>query len=63
MDTGQFILDKGTMVGNVALGNGHFDNWYDSRVVADHSQQTDTSTDTDEKNQVTMFLLPTPHAL
>ncbi|CAI9785357.1 unnamed protein product [Fraxinus pennsylvanica] len=62
VDTGHFILQKGTMVGvvggggggdggGVALGNGHFDNWVDSGVVADHSQQTDTSTDTDDKNQ------------
>ncbi|XP_022882012.1 transcription factor HBP-1b(c38)-like isoform X1 [Olea europaea var. sylvestris] len=62
--TGHLILQKGTMVGIVgggsggdggcgggALGNVHFDNWVDSGVVADHSQQTDTSTDTDEKNQ------------
>lgn len=66
--TGHFILQKGTMVGIVgggsggdggcgggALGNVHFDNWVDSGVVADHSQQTDTSTDTDEKNQVLYF--------
>ncbi|XP_051146336.1 transcription factor TGA2.3-like [Andrographis paniculata] len=56
---GQFMLQKGgAMVGvgraeggEGALGNGHFENWGDSGVVADHSQQTDTSTDTDEKNQ------------
>ncbi|KAL0424778.1 UNVERIFIED_CONTAM: Transcription factor HBP-1b(c38) [Sesamum radiatum] len=50
-------LNNGTMVGvgggggGGALGNGHFENWGDSGVVADHSQQTDTSTDTDDKNQ------------
>lgn len=64
--TGHLILQKGTMVGIVgggsggdggggALGNVHIDNWVDSGVVADHSQQTDTSTDTDEKNQVLYF--------
>lgn len=60
MDSGHFMLPKGTMVsvggggggGGGALGNGHFENWGDSGVVADHSQQTDTSTDTDDKNQV-----------
>ncbi|KAK6134044.1 hypothetical protein DH2020_032223 [Rehmannia glutinosa] len=51
VDSGQFISQKGTMVGVGALGHGHFDNWADSGVVADHSQQTDTSTDTDDKNQ------------
>ncbi|KAL2546497.1 Transcription factor PERIANTHIA [Forsythia ovata] len=58
VDTGHFILQKGAIVGvggggggGGALGNGHFDNWVDSGVVADHSQQTDTSTDTDDKNQ------------
>ncbi|KAL6495851.1 hypothetical protein OROGR_030414 [Orobanche gracilis] len=51
--SGQFISHKGTMVGGVggALGHGHFEHWADSGVVADHSQQTDTSTDTDDKNQ------------
>ncbi|KAL6538937.1 hypothetical protein OROMI_025263 [Orobanche minor] len=51
--SGQFISHKGTMVGGVggALGHGHFEPWADSGVVADHSQQTDTSTDTDDKNQ------------
>ncbi|KAK6132043.1 hypothetical protein DH2020_034207 [Rehmannia glutinosa] len=51
VDSGQFISQKGPMVGVGALGHGHFDNWADSGVVADHSQQTDTSTDTDDKNQ------------
>ncbi|KAL9148990.1 hypothetical protein ABFS82_12G080200 [Erythranthe guttata] len=61
VDSGQFISDKGTMAvvgggaaaggGGGGLGNCHFDNWGDSGVVADHSQQTDTSTDTDDKNQ------------
>ncbi|XP_011077152.1 transcription factor HBP-1b(c38)-like [Sesamum indicum] len=59
VDSGHFMLPKGTMVsvggggggGGGALGNGHFENWGDSGVVADHSQQTDTSTDTDDKNQ------------
>ncbi|KAL8533392.1 hypothetical protein ACS0TY_009685 [Phlomoides rotata] len=55
IDSGQFISQKGTMVGvgdgGGALGNGHFENWGDSGVVADHSHQTDTSTDTDDKNQ------------
>ncbi|PIN23687.1 hypothetical protein CDL12_03580 [Handroanthus impetiginosus] len=55
MDSGEFMLHKGSMVGvgasAGALGNPHFENWGDSGVVADHSQQTDTSTDTDDKNQ------------
>ncbi|GER28505.1 bZIP transcription factor family protein [Striga asiatica] len=49
-----FISHKETnaMVGvGGALGRGHFENWTDSGIVADHSQQTDTSTDTDDKNQ------------
>ncbi|KAA3488337.1 transcription factor HBP-1b(c38)-like isoform X3 [Gossypium australe] len=48
LDTGQFMYQKGT-----TLGNGHIENWGDSGL-ADNSQQTDTSTDvdTDDKNQV-----------
>ncbi|CAA0808988.1 Transcription factor PERIANTHIA [Striga hermonthica] len=49
-----FISHKETnaMVGvGGALGRGHFENWTDSGIVADHSQQTDTSSDTDDKNQ------------
>ncbi|KAG4110830.1 hypothetical protein ERO13_D13G070900v2 [Gossypium hirsutum] len=47
LDTGQFMYQKGT-----TLGNGHIENWGDSGL-ADNSQQTDTSTDvdTDDKNQ------------
>uniref|UniRef100_M1AZL2 Transcription factor HBP-1b(C1) n=1 Tax=Solanum tuberosum TaxID=4113 RepID=M1AZL2_SOLTU len=49
--------------GGMALGNvQHFENWGDSGI-ADHSQQTDTSTDvdTDERNhQVLAFLYPLP---
>lgn len=61
VDSGQFMLQKGPMVGvgaggGGALGNGHFENWGDSGVVADHSQQTDTSTDTEEKNQVSYLV-------
>lgn len=57
IDSGQFMSHKGTIVaigggGGGAMGNGLFENWGDSGVVADHSQQTDTSTDTDDKNQV-----------
>ncbi|KAI3453004.1 hypothetical protein Pfo_009667 [Paulownia fortunei] len=55
VDTGQFMLQKSGLVGfgggGGSSGNGHFENWGDSGVVADHSQQTDTSTDTDVKNQ------------
>ncbi|XP_073055093.1 transcription factor TGA2.3-like [Primulina eburnea] len=54
VDSAQFMLQKGGMMtvgGGGALGNGPFENWGDSGVVADHSQQTDASTDTDEKNQ------------
>ncbi|CAK9176231.1 unnamed protein product [Ilex paraguariensis] len=59
VDTGQFMLQKGTPqtptivgVSGGSLGSGHFENWGES-VMADHSQQTDTSTDvdTDDKNQ------------
>lgn len=70
VDSGQFMSHKGTMVGVCgsgggggggggagAMGNGQFENWGDSGVVADHSQQTDTSTDTDDKNQVPVFPL------
>ncbi|KAL1125681.1 hypothetical protein V6Z11_A13G058800 [Gossypium hirsutum] len=48
LDTGQFMYQKGT-----TLGNGHIENWGDSGL-ADNSQQTDTSTDvdTDDKNQL-----------
>ncbi|KAH7569858.1 hypothetical protein JRO89_XS05G0008800 [Xanthoceras sorbifolium] len=51
LDTGQFISHKGTTIGS-SLGNGHIENWGES-VMADNSQQTDTSTDidTDDKNQ------------
>ncbi|CAN4124770.1 unnamed protein product [Withania somnifera] len=63
VETGRFMLQKaqtamlgGGVVGGgggaVALGNvQHFENWGDSGI-ADHSQQTDTSTDvdTDERN-------------
>lgn len=61
---GHFILQKG-MVGMVdgggggSLGNGHFENWGESGMADNNSQQTDTSTDvdTDDKNQV--FFSPT----
>lgn len=65
VETGRFMLQKaqtgmvgggggggGVVGGGVALGNvQHFENWGDSGI-ADHSQQTDTSTDvdTDERN-------------
>ncbi|XP_071926003.1 transcription factor HBP-1b(c38)-like isoform X2 [Coffea arabica] len=54
-DTGQFLMQKGTMLSVGAggtLGSGNFENWGESGM-ADHSQQTDTSTDvdTDEKSQ------------
>ncbi|XP_073050009.1 transcription factor TGA2.3 [Primulina eburnea] len=62
VDSAQFMLQKGGMMavgggggiggGGGALGNGQFENWGDSGVVADHSQQTDASTDTDDKNQL-----------
>ncbi|MBA0698904.1 hypothetical protein Goari_000583, partial [Gossypium aridum] len=53
LDTGQFMYQKGT-----TLGNGHIENWGDSGL-ADNSQQTDTSTDvdTDDKNQELMGIL------
>lgn len=60
VDTGQQFMyqPKGTTattttVSASSLGNGHFENWGES-VIADTSQQTDTSTDvdTDDKNQV-----------
>ncbi|KAG6425253.1 hypothetical protein SASPL_115680 [Salvia splendens] len=55
IDAGQFMSHKGPIVdfcgGGGAMGNGQFENWGDSGVVADHSQQTDTSTDTEDKNQ------------
>lgn len=61
VETGQFILQKGGIMGfgggAASLGNGHFENWGDSAVVADHSHQTDASTDTDDKNQVFFFWL------
>ncbi|KAE8716071.1 Transcription factor PERIANTHIA [Hibiscus syriacus] len=44
-DTGQFMYQKGAAFGS-SLGNGHIENWADS-VLADNSQQTDTSTDVD----------------
>ncbi|EPS62739.1 hypothetical protein M569_12050, partial [Genlisea aurea] len=55
MDSSRFIFQKGPNVGNGngALGNGPYENWGDSGVVADQSQHTDTSTDTDDKNQIT----------
>lgn len=54
-DMGQFLMQKGTMLSVGAggtLGSGNFENWGESGM-ADHSQQTDTSTDvdTDEKSQ------------
>lgn len=64
IDSGQFISQKGTIVGvgggGGALGNGHFENWGDSGMVADHSHQTDTSTDTDDKNQVFSHFFTSP---
>ncbi|KAH6815064.1 bZIP transcription factor family protein [Perilla frutescens var. frutescens] len=56
VDSSQFMSHKGTIMavgggGGGGMGNGQFENWGDSGVVADHSQQTDTSTDTDDKNQ------------
>ncbi|KAL1551237.1 transcription factor HBP-1b(c38)-like isoform X1 [Salvia divinorum] len=60
VDSSQFMSHKGTIVGvcgggggggGGGMGNGQFENWGDSGMVADHSQQTDTSTDTDDKNQ------------
>ncbi|KAG4110825.1 hypothetical protein ERO13_D13G070900v2 [Gossypium hirsutum] len=53
LDTGQFMYQKGT-----TLGNGHIENWGDSGL-ADNSQQTDTSTDvdTDDKNQELMGII------
>ncbi|CAI9096256.1 OLC1v1032355C1 [Oldenlandia corymbosa var. corymbosa] len=56
VDTGQFLMQKGTMVNVGAnggtLGNGNYENWGESGM-ADNSQQTDTSTDvdTDDKSQ------------
>ncbi|KAL3654383.1 hypothetical protein CASFOL_004064 [Castilleja foliolosa] len=51
---GSAEMVSNTMVGvGGALGHNHFENWADSGVVADHSQQTDTSTDTDDKTQYT----------
>lgn len=61
METGQFMLHKGTTVvmGGGSLGNGNFENWGDS-AMAENSQQTDSSTDvdTDDKNQVSLSLSP-----
>lgn len=52
----QFLLQNSSGIVGFASsssGNGHFENWEDSEVVAEHhSQQTDTSTDTDVRNQV-----------
>ena len=43
--------------GGGVMGKGHFENWGES-AIADNSQQTDTSTDidTDDKNQVFIFV-------
>ncbi|XAR65407.1 hypothetical protein NMG60_11009530 [Bertholletia excelsa] len=55
VETGEMMLQKGNNTvlggGGECLGNGGFENWGDS-AMADHSQQTDTSTDvdTDDKN-------------
>lgn len=54
------MSEKGTTIVS-ALGNGNIENWGDSGgggVMADNSQQTDTSTDidTDDKNQVLFFV-------
>ncbi|EPS74595.1 hypothetical protein M569_00161 [Genlisea aurea] len=61
---GQLFLQKEGILGFVGGGGGHGhghghgngplgndNNWADSGVVADHSGQTETSTDTDDKNQ------------
>lgn len=61
VDTGQFLMQKETMVSAGAggtMGNGNYENWGESGM-ADNSQQTDTSTDvdTDEKSQVFLLCL------
>lgn len=61
VDSGQFLMQKETMVSVGAggtLGNGNYENWGESGM-ADNSQQTDTSTDvdTDEKSQVFLLCL------
>lgn len=50
----QMILEKGLMVGGGCLGNGILENWGESAIADNNSQQTDTSTDidTDDKIQV-----------
>ena len=68
VDTGQFMMHHHNKVtvaavnggggdGGGVMGKGHFENWGES-AIADNSQQTDTSTDidTDDKNQVFIFV-------
>lgn len=49
------MYQKGTTTTGATLGNGqHIENWGESGMAADTSQQTDTSTDidADDKNKV-----------
>lgn len=60
MDTGQqqIMYQKGIAMATLPLGNGHVENWGDSGM-ADNSQHTDdtsTDIDTDDKNQVGIYL-------
>ncbi|KAL0446904.1 UNVERIFIED_CONTAM: Transcription factor TGAL1 [Sesamum latifolium] len=54
VDTVQCTVQKGGTMGfGGSLGNANIENWGDFGVVADHSQQRETSTDTDDKNLFT----------
>lgn len=54
LETGQFGFSGrgGGAAAAAALGNGQFQNWGDSGVVAPQSHHTDTSGDSGDKNQV-----------
>lgn len=64
MDSGQVMLQKGTMMGGGAssgpFGNGPFDHWGDPGLISGHGQ-TDMSTDTDDRNQVLFHFFFPPH--
>ncbi|KAL0327029.1 UNVERIFIED_CONTAM: Transcription factor PERIANTHIA [Sesamum angustifolium] len=51
VDTLQCTVQKGGTMGfGGSMANENIENWGDLGVVADHSQQRETSTDTDDKN-------------
>ncbi|KAL0408839.1 UNVERIFIED_CONTAM: Transcription factor TGAL1 [Sesamum radiatum] len=64
VDTVQGAVQKGGAMGfGGSMGNANIENWGDFGVVADHSQQREISTDTDDKNLVLISPLPLPSSI